>query len=32
MNGRVVFEIGEEDYVERPISPAYNDADEGEIE
>ncbi|WP_106449333.1 YigZ family protein [Trichococcus alkaliphilus] len=32
MNGRVVFEIGEEDYVERPVSPAYDEADEGEIE
>jgi putative IMPACT (imprinted ancient) family translation regulator len=32
MNGRVVFEIGEEDYVERPVSIAHDEADEGEIE
>lgn len=32
MNGRVVFEVGAEDYVERPVSVAYDEADEGEIE
>ena len=32
MNGRVTFEVGEEDYVERPLSVAYDETDDEEIE